>query len=150
MSWLKKLFGVAVDPAGGVANAVAGTAERVADIVERWKPSDEKRHQMYMEVNRLVQEAQKEARGYDPRSTGGGMFGEITNILVDSVSRLIRPGVTILLVGGVFGWWGIHTSTLDPIVLGWGEAVIGFWFGARVLFKDIPQLILAVKASRQK
>lgn len=146
MSFWNKLFGIT--PVGGVAEAATSAAGKVADIVERWKPSDAAKHEMHIEISKLVQSAQAEARAYDPRSQGGGAFGEIVNVITDSASRLIRPGVTILLIGGIFGWWGIATKSIDPLVLGWGEMIIGFWFGTRVLFKDIPSLIAAVKASR--
>lgn len=146
MGIFNKLFG---STANGAADAVVKTANGVADIVERWAPSDAAKHQMYMDVNKLVQEGAADARKYDPRSTGQTIFTEIFNVIVDGISRLIRPGVTILLVGAVFGWWDVKTSTLDPIVLGWGEAVIAFWFGARTLFKDIPSLIKAIKEARK-
>lgn len=145
MGVLKKVFG------GGnpVAGVVVETAEGVANIVERWAPSEDKKHQMYLDINNLVQSNAEAARKYDPRSGGSSLFMEITNGLVDAVARLIRPGVTILLVGAVFGWWPVKTESLDPVVLGWSEAVMVFWFGARTLFKDIPSLIKAIQNSRK-
>jgi hypothetical protein len=148
MGILRKLFGAPAVAAEGAAGALVKTAKGVADIVERWKPSEAAKHEMTLEIEKVVQEAAADARSYDPRSTGTSLFTEVVNVLVDALSRLIRPVVTILLIGGVFGWWPIRVENLDPVVLGWGEAVMVFWFGARTLFKDIPSLIKAIKEAR--
>lgn len=142
MNLLNKLFGSA---AGGVADAAVKTASGVADIVERWAPSEAAKSEMQAQLNAVVQQNVASARSYDPRTLGGGWVGEIINLLVDAASRIIRPGVTILLIGGVFGWWPVQTQTIDPIVLHWAEATIIFWFGARTLFKDLPSLLKYIK-----
>jgi len=138
MNLLSKIFGIG---AKSVAEGVTDVAEKAADIVERWKPGDEKKTAMFIDVQAALTAATNAARAYDPRSEGGGIFGQIVNVIVDAVSRAVRPGVTIMLLGGIFGWWTLDVSTQSPIVLGWGETVIVFWFGGRVLFKDLPSLI---------
>lgn len=138
------------NPGKLVADAVVQTATGVADIVERWAPSDQAKHQMNMDVTKLVTESIAAARAYDPRTSGTTKFAEVVNVTVDAAARCIRPGVTILLVGGVFGWWPVETKTVDPIVLSWGEIVIGFWFGYRTVIKDLPSLLLALKKLREK
>jgi hypothetical protein len=148
MGLLSKIFGAPAVAAEGVAGAVVKTAEGVANIVERWSPSEAAKHEMALAINQVVQDGAAAARAYDPRSGGPSLFMEITNGLVDALSRLIRPLVTILLVGGVFGWWPIRVENLDPVVLGWGEGVMIFWFGQRALFKDVPSLIAAIKKAR--
>lgn len=145
---LKKIFG-GKSVGGSVADAVVGTAEGVANIVERWAPSDAAKHEMYMAVNKLVADNAANARAYTQATSGTSPFMDVVNGLVDAAARTIRPGVTILLIGAVFGWWPVHTSNLDPVVLGWGEAVMAFWFGARTLFKDIPSLIKVLKEARK-
>lgn len=148
MSWLSKIFG---SGAKAASDAVVDTAKGVADIVERWAPSDKAKHDMYMDIQKVMVEAQANARAYDPRTTATGRAAEFLNVLVDAVCRLIRPGVTILIVGGVFGWWEIQTQTLDPLVLSWGESVIGFWFGIRAITRDIPSLLkMLVELKRGK
>lgn len=143
MGILSKLFGKS---ATGVAESAVKTAEGVADIVERWKPSEAARHAMTMDLHRLVNESLANARSYDPRSTGGGLIGEIINVLVDALSRLIRPGVTIVLVGGVFGWWELPPpASIDPMYMEWTYTVVAFWFGSRTIFKDIPTLIRHIR-----
>lgn len=141
-----KLFGGA---ATGVADGVVKTAAGVADIVERWAPSEAAKAEMNAAIQKVVQDNVASARAYDPRTLGGGWVGEMVNLLVDAASRLIRPGVTILLIGGVFGWWPVETQTIDPIVMHWAEATIIFWFGARTLFKDLPSLVKTLKDIRR-
>lgn len=137
MSWLKKTFG------GGnpVASAVVETAKGVADIVERWAPSDAAKHAMYMDVHAKLTEAVNAARSYDPRSPATRAATEFINVVVDAANRMIRPGLAILTTGAVFGWWRVETSTLDPIVLAWAEGIGMFYFGIRAITRDIPSLI---------
>lgn len=143
MGILSKLFG---NPAGGVADAAVKTANGVADIVERWKPSEQARHQMTMEIQKLVNDSLASARQYDPRSEGGGIVGQMLNVFVDALSRLIRPGVTILLLGAVFGWWQLPPpGSIDPTYMEWTYTVVAFWFGSRTIFKDIPSLLRHIK-----
>lgn len=147
MSWLTKIFG------GGnpVAAIVVDTAKGVSDIVERWAPSDAAKHGMTQEVNKLLNESTTAARAYDPRTVGTGRYAEVINVTIDGINRLIRPGMTILIIGAVFGWWPVETKTIDPIVLAWAEAIGAFWFGMRSVTRDIPSLIkMLVELKRGK
>lgn len=68
------------------------------------------------------------------------------DLTIDSLSRTIRPGITIMLIGGVFNWWTLP----DPEHLGdfWQNVlmlVLTFWFGGRVMLKELP---IAVRAMR--
>lgn len=137
MSFLSKIFG---SGAKAAADAVVETAEGVSDIVERWKPSDKAKHEMNVEVNKSLQDGVSAARSFDPRS-GSTAYADYINATVDGLTRLIRPGMTVLIIGAVFGWWHVETRTLDPIILGWAEAIGAFWFGMRSLTRDIPSLI---------
>lgn len=145
-NWLTKVFGIG---AKEVADAAVGTASGISDIVERWAPSERAKAEMASQLNAVIQQNVASARSYDPRTLGGGWVGEMINLIVDAASRTIRPGVTILLIGGVFGWWPVETQTMDPIVMGWAEATIIFWFGARTLFKDLPSLVKTLKDIRK-
>ncbi len=129
--------------AGGVVKtAVAG-----ADIVERWVPSAEGKHEMALEIDKAIQNSVAGAREHD--STIGNVPG-VFNAIVNSINRLIRPGVTIGLIGGVVGVWPLPaTGTIDPVILGWTEMVLIFWFGGRALFKDLPSLIKYVQTIRK-
>lgn len=147
MSILTKLFG---KTSKGVADAMLETAKGVSDIVERWKPSDAAEHQMKQEANAQLQAGVSSARQYDPRTSASNQFVEVFNAVIDGVARLIRPGLTILIVGAVFGWWRVETQSLDPLVLAWGEAVGAFWFGMRAITKDIPSLIKMLVELKRK
>lgn len=64
---------------------------------------------------------------------------------VDMVNRWIRPGVTLWLIGGLSGCWKLpDTSTVDPVWFQIFMIVITFWFGGRVLLKDLPNTINAI------
>lgn len=146
MSWLGTIFGKGIkEAAGGVSGAVVDIAGKTADIVERWHPSEAAKHEMRVELDKLVVDAQASARSYDPRSQGGGVFGEIVNVLVDAVSRAIRPFVTIGLIGGALGWWQIEVQEMGAVAQGYLEVVLGFWFGYRSVTKDVPAAIAAIK-----
>lgn len=146
MSILGKIFGTgASEAAGGVAGAVTDIAGKTADIVERWHPSEAAKQEMRMELDKLVVDAQAAARSYDPRTEGTSLFAQVVNVTVDALSRLIRPFVTVALIGACVGWWNVAVATQDPIILGWTEVVVGFWFGYRAVSKDIPSLIVGIR-----
>jgi hypothetical protein len=129
----------------GGANTVVTTANGVADIVERWAPSEEKKVQMQVELNKLVESA----RSYDPRSAANGKAAEFINVLVDSITRMIRPGITIAVFGGLFGWWDISVKSVDPWIVSWGQDLMAFWFGSRTVLKDLPAFLKALKDLRR-
>ena len=135
------------------AEAVVETASGVADIVERWKPSEKAKHEMARE--NLADEAgyTEAARKYEPKTQGSSKFSEYINVVIDGLNRLIRPGAAILLLGATFGMWDVQVETRDPAVLGWTEAVVGFYFGVRAITQDIPKFIKAlvnIRASQGK
>jgi hypothetical protein len=129
----------------GASEAVVKTVDGVADVVERWAPGDEKKAEMTVELNKLVETA----RAYDPRTSATGKTAEFINVLVDGVTRLIRPGVTIVIFGGVFGWWGISVKSIDPFIVSWGQDLMVFWFGSRTVLKDLPVFLKMLKDLRK-
>lgn len=69
---------------------------------------------------------------------------------VDIVNRWIRPGITIWLAGGLSGCWRLpDTSTVDPVWFQFFTIVITFWFGGRVLLKDLPAAVGAILKMRR-
>lgn len=130
--WLAKLVG----------GEVVKTASGVADIVERWMPGAEKKHEIEKEVDQLIESSVNNARSMSFDSPGSTMFDSFVN----GVNRLIRPGVTIWLLGGLGGLWALPApGTVDPVILKWIDIVLVFWFGGRALFKDLPACIKYVK-----
>jgi hypothetical protein len=66
--------------------------------------------------------------------------------LVDGVSRLVRPGVTLWLIGGFIGWWPLpETGTISEYWQNVFLLVITFWFGGRAILKDLPAAIRMMK-----
>jgi hypothetical protein len=133
MNWLKNIFGGTTNP---VASVVIDTAKGVADIVERWSPSDARSHEMYIEVEKLVSERVAAARA-SQQSAGTGVLHNITEF----VNHMVAPALTVFVCGALFGYFPITTQTTDPLILSWGEAVGAYWLGARAITRDIPALI---------
>ena len=148
MGILSKIFGAPKVAAEGAAGAAVKVATGVANIVERWKPSEAAKHEMTLELDKLVNEAAASARAYDPRTVGQSLFSEIVNVTVDATSRMIRPAVTIALLGALIGWWSLEVHNLDPVLQVWTETVFLFWFGGRALIKDVPSFLRAIKQAR--
>jgi hypothetical protein len=118
---------------------IKDTAGAAADIVERWKPGVTTKHQMQMDVERLVVESQKSARENDVTMNCGI---PIVDGFVNGANRLIRPGVTIYVLLGVGGVWELPDLSHIPDL--WAQlalTVVAFWFGGRVIMKDIPMAI---------
>lgn len=136
MSIFTKLF------AGGVGSVV----KQGADIVERWAPSATGKHEMAQAIDSAIEGSVASARAADaPPGNNRTWFDS----LVDGLNRLIRPGVTVGLFGGVFGWWKLpKVEDVDPIVLAWTGTVFLFWFGGRAIFKDLPGVIKYLRETR--
>ena len=151
MGLLQTIFGTAnpaIAAGEGVAGAVTGIANTAANIVERWVPGDADKVKMQIDVQESIAKAVNEARQYDPRTQSTRPVEEFINVSVDALCRLIRPVTTIVLLGGVFGWWNLQTKSIDPTVLTWGTAALGYWFGIRTITQDIPKFITAVRSAR--
>jgi hypothetical protein len=127
---------------GGAGSAVTDTANGIADIVERWKPGEGKKHEMTMEIQEFLQETYDSARKHDQPMNSGN---QILDGLVNGVNRLIRPWVTITVIGSLFGYWELPPpESIDPQYWTITQIILGFWFGGRFLVKDIPQAIKSV------
>ena len=151
MGLLDKIFGTA-NPAmaagEGVAGAAMGVANEAANIVERWVPGSADKVKMQVDIQDSIAKAVAEARAYDPRTQSTRPVEEFINVAVDALCRLIRPVTTIVLLGGVFGWWNLQAKSIDPTVITWGTAALGYWFGIRTITQDIPKFITAVRSAR--
>lgn len=128
--------------AGGVADKTTEVAGKVADIVERWNPGDEKKHQMSMDIQNLIQTSVASARSLQLQTHDTWL-----DVVIDGANRAIRPFVTITFIGNLFGWWEIRPQGIDPLILGMTETIIIFWFGGRALLKDLPAAIAYMRAS---
>lgn len=69
----------------------------------------------------------------------------VANTSIDIFNRLIRPFITVWLIGGFSGWWHLpETKTIDPVWFQIFMIVVTFWFGGRVLLKDLPAAVGAI------
>jgi hypothetical protein len=136
LSGIKSLF------LGGTTGAVTKTANGIADIVERWKPGESKKHEMNMEIQAFIQETYDSARKHDQPMNSGL---PILDGFVNGVNRLIRPWVTITVIGSLFGYWELPPpNSISPQYWVIAQIILGFWFGGRFLVKDIPQGIKSI------
>lgn len=70
----------------------------------------------------------------------------LINQVVDAANRLVRPGVTLWLVGGFVGWWTL--PRVEVISEYWQNIfmiVLTFWFGGRAILKDLPAAIKTMR-----
>lgn len=115
-----------------------GGAETVAKAVDK---------AVYTAEERAADDAKdlESARAFAGVSNQPGLI----NQLVDAANRLIRPGVTLWLVGGFIGWWSMPRA--DALSEYWQNIfmiVLTFWFGGRALLKDLPQAIKMMRGLR--
>ena len=74
----------------------------------------------------------------------------LANTSIDIFNRLVRPVVTFWLIGGLSGCWKLpNTAQVDPVWFQIFMIVITFWFGGRVLLKDLPQAVGAILKIRR-
>lgn len=128
----------------GTAEVGTEVATKIADIVERWKPGETTKHEMRMDMERAFAESQASARAHDaPLNSGLAIF----DATINGVNRLVRPTVTLFVFGGLLGYWALpDLRNADPIWYEYGQIILVFWFGGRVVSKDIPA---AIKFLRQ-
>ena len=121
---------------GGAAKAGLNIAGGIADIVERWNPGDSKNVQFTKELTSVVNASYDSARRHDaPMQSGVRWLDGVVN----GVNRLIRPWVTITVIGSLFGYWNLPpTQNVAPEYWVMVQIVLGFWFGGRLVTKDIP------------
>jgi len=126
---------------GKVAGSMTDTASEVADIVQRWKPSEADKVAFEKDISKVINDATDSARKMALASHNTWF-----DVLIDGINRAIRPGVTIWIIGGLIGWWALPApGTIDPFFLKIFWTIIGFWFGGRAVLKDLPKAVQFVR-----
>lgn len=112
-----------------------GIVEQVSDTFDKWVPSETTKHKMSLEDLTAGDASQDSARKMVFVSHDSWL-----DIAVDAANRMPRPMFTLWAFGLLVGWWGPPESltTMSPIVSNILWTIITFWFGSRVLFKDLP------------
>lgn len=151
MGWFSKIFGSnpAVAAGEGAAAAVVNTVGGLSAIVEKWAPTAADKQAMSEDVQAHIAAEIAAARSFNPTSVATDGISLFINVVTDAITRLIRPVVTVVFLGGMFGWWTLETRSLDPFVVTWGQGIMAFWFGTRAVFKDIPSFIKDLKGARK-
>lgn len=128
--WFKKIF------AGN-----KGVVEEVSDVVDKWIPSATTKHSMSIEDLKAGDASQESARAMQLASHGTWF-----DSLVDGINRLVRPLFTVWAFGVLVGWWPApKPDSFDPMTWNIIWTIVTFWFGSRMLFKDLPALIRKLK-----
>ena len=80
-----------------------------------------------------------------------GNIIRLVNAGVDALNHSIRPGVLVWLIGGFSGAWKLpKSSDLDPFWQSMIYLVMTFWFGGRMVIKDVPAMLAAFASLRKK
>lgn len=137
--WLKKATGALF---GG---SDKGIVTEVSDAVDRWVPSAQTKHENSIEDLQAGDASQDSARQMQFPSHDTWF-----DSLIDGVNRLPRPAITLWAFGVLVGWWdGPKPEAIDPLTLNIIWTVVTFWFGSRVLFKDVPAMWARIQGMRK-
>lgn len=114
-----------------------GIVDQVSDTVDKWHPSETTKHEWSIQDQTAGDASQASARKM-VLPTHESWF----DILVDALNRLPRPVITFWVIGGLTGLWQLQPlQGVDPVTMNIVWTVVTFWFGSRVVFKDIPTAI---------
>jgi len=123
-----------------------GIIEQTSDVVDKWMPSKTTIHKMSIEDQQAGDQSQDSARKMQQASHGSWV-----DIIIDAWSRTPRPAFATWAFGLLVGWWEPPRHLLmateggsivwNPILGNIIWTIITFYFGARVIFKDIPAAI---------
>jgi len=120
-----------------------GLVEQAADAVERFAPGQVKQAEMAIDALKAGDESQKNAQALH-------LVGHSTwfDVLIDGLNRLVRPLFSFWAFGVMAGIIGTaHLADIPAAAWNIIWTIIGFWFGQRILFKELPA---AIKEWRNK
>lgn len=81
----------------------------------------------------------------DARANTGPSHGTWLDVLVDGWNRLPRPAFATWAYGELVGWWNVGIEKITPEKMQLIILIITFYFGGRVILKDIPSVIKALR-----
>jgi hypothetical protein len=124
---------------GGAPEAAGALIGQADEIVSRYAPGITGKDEMVKELLELGQAGYESARAHDQPQNSGI---KIVDALVNGVNRLIRPGITVGLIGGLFNWWALPSpDSMDDRYWDLLQIVLVFWFGGRAIFSDLPKAV---------
>lgn len=153
-NFLKAALGFAT---GGVSTLVTGlfgssengkgVVNQVSNVVDQWMPSDATLHKQNIENMTAGDASQASARLMQVAPSHDSWF----DVFIDGLNRSVRPFFTYWAMGVLAGWWAApKIDDIDPFTLSVIWTIIGFWFGGRMLVKDLPKAMAMFKASREQ
>jgi len=138
MSWVSNVFSAVFGSTGNGKSSL----EIAADVYDNRNPGEITKHEMNIENLQAGDASQNGARQMKFQSHESWF-----DIFVDGINRAVRPFMTIWAFGILVGWWGEPEgfSTMDFMTKNIIWTIITFWFGSRILFKDIPNVIKTLR-----
>ncbi len=138
MNWLTAAGKAVGSFAGKLFVGDKGIVEQISDVTDKWMPSKTTIHKMSIDDQKAGDESQESARAMVLVSHDSWL-----DIAVDAISRLPRPAFAIWSFCVLVGWVEApkHLSDIHPMALNIIWTVVTFYFGARVIIKDIPSAI---------
>lgn len=127
-----------------------GIIEQTSDVVDKWMPSKTTIHNQSIESLKAGDDSQDSARKMVLVSHDSWL-----DIGIDAWSRLPRPVIATWVTGVLIGWWEppAYLNAMyatNPIMMNIIWTVVTFYFGARLIIKDIPAAVaLAVNAVKK-
>lgn len=132
LSFAKSLFG---------GSSATGIVAQAADAVERFAPGAVKQHEMAIEDIKAGDESQKNAQQL-VLAAHESWF----DIAIDGLNRLIRPVFSFWAFGVLTGLIATdHLAEIPPMAWNIIWTILGFWFGTRMVLKDIPELVKTIR-----
>lgn len=126
---IRRLFGWLLG-----SGSAADTVRAAGDVADKLHTSDEERAAAQLAEN-------VSARGF----AAPGAHGTMLDVVIDGLNRLPRPVVTGYVLGGIAGGWSLPDLTkIDPLWVMAGGTIMGFWFGGRLITRDMPSAVLRV------
>lgn len=138
------IFVVSLPSVGSSGNG-RSLAETAVDTYERFNPSEVKQHEMSIEQLKAGDESQESARAMELKYHDSWF-----DIFIDGLNRSVRPFLTFWAIGMLMGWWDTSRHWAEIPEMAWNIiwTIVTFWFGARVLFKDLPGAIRSWRADK--
>lgn len=151
MEWLKAALGFATGGVSTLVTGLFGSSEngkgvvgQVSDAVDRWIPSDATQQKQSIERLQAGDASQASAREMILKSHDSWF-----DVFIDAANRSVRPFFTYWALGILIDWWAApDIDNINPFILNVIWTIVGFWFGGRMLFKDLPKAMIAYQVAK--
>jgi hypothetical protein len=64
---------------------------------------------------------------------------------IEGLNRVPRPAFAVWAFGELVGWWDVPIGAVEPEKMQLIMLIITFYFGGRVILKDLPSVIKALR-----